>query len=170
MSRNGFFYYRVLLCCNFYYSGLIHRFSRYYFWDDGNGLLGHKNVTMTLSWNVIPNAGNLPRWKKKLSKWHYYYQFVSFWASRLLLRGTDLEVISSVLWLFEEWCKCTGTGTFKNNVMFAPWRSLTKRTGSGSVSQRYGSGSVPKCLGSGAPVFFHSFFFFVINDRSSFLD
>ena len=34
---------------------------RYYFWDDGNGLLAHKNVTMTLSWNIIPNAGNLPR-------------------------------------------------------------------------------------------------------------
>merc|ERR1712156_273202 len=35
--------------------------TKYYFWDDGNGLKGHKNVTMTLSWNVIPNAGILPR-------------------------------------------------------------------------------------------------------------
>merc|ERR1712115_194618 len=35
--------------------------TKYYFWDDGNGLLNHKNVTLTLSWNVIPNAGNLPR-------------------------------------------------------------------------------------------------------------
>ena len=35
--------------------------TKYYFWDDGNGLLHHKNVTMTLSWNIIPNAGNLPR-------------------------------------------------------------------------------------------------------------
>ena len=35
--------------------------TKYYFWDDGNGLVSHKNVTMTLSWNVIPNAGNLPR-------------------------------------------------------------------------------------------------------------
>ena len=35
--------------------------TKYYFWDDGNGLLSHKNVTMTLSWNIIPNAGNLPR-------------------------------------------------------------------------------------------------------------
>eukprot|EP00088_Acartia_fossae_P042056 TRINITY_DN4403_c0_g1_i1.p1 TRINITY_DN4403_c0_g1~~TRINITY_DN4403_c0_g1_i1.p1 ORF type:complete len:181 (-),score=22.57 TRINITY_DN4403_c0_g1_i1:431-973(-) len=35
--------------------------TKYYFFDDGNGLLGHKNVTMTLSWNIIPNAGNLPR-------------------------------------------------------------------------------------------------------------
>ena len=55
--------------------------TKYYFWDDGNGLksvdkhiflathLGnhvflfrdHQNVTLTLSWNVIPNAGNLPR-------------------------------------------------------------------------------------------------------------
>ena len=35
--------------------------TKYYFWDDGNGLLNHQNVTMTLSWNIIPNAGNLPR-------------------------------------------------------------------------------------------------------------
>ena len=35
--------------------------TKYYFWDDGNGLVSHKNVTMTLSWNIIPNAGNLPR-------------------------------------------------------------------------------------------------------------
>jgi len=33
---------------------------KYYFWDDGNGLKGNKNVTLTLSWNVIPNAGQLP--------------------------------------------------------------------------------------------------------------
>ena len=37
--------------------------TKYYFWDDGNGLLHHQNVTMTLSWNIIPNAGNLPRIK-----------------------------------------------------------------------------------------------------------
>merc|ERR1711911_125031 len=37
--------------------------TKYYFWDDGNGLVGHKNVTMTLSWNIIPNAGNLPRYR-----------------------------------------------------------------------------------------------------------
>uniref|UniRef100_T1JM89 Signal peptidase complex subunit 3 n=1 Tax=Strigamia maritima TaxID=126957 RepID=T1JM89_STRMM len=34
--------------------------SKYYFWDDGNGLKGNSNITLTLSWNVIPNAGNLP--------------------------------------------------------------------------------------------------------------
>lgn len=34
--------------------------TKYYFWDDGNGLRGHKNVTLTLSWNIIPNAGLLP--------------------------------------------------------------------------------------------------------------
>lgn len=34
--------------------------SKYYFWDDGNGLRGNKNVTLTLSWNIIPNAGLLP--------------------------------------------------------------------------------------------------------------
>ncbi|KAK8766840.1 hypothetical protein V5799_006382 [Amblyomma americanum] len=34
--------------------------TKYYFWDDGHGLKGNKNVTLTLSWNVIPNAGSLP--------------------------------------------------------------------------------------------------------------
>ena len=34
--------------------------TEYYFWDDGNGLRGHPNVTLTLSWNVVPNAGMLP--------------------------------------------------------------------------------------------------------------
>ncbi|CAG0922645.1 unnamed protein product [Notodromas monacha] len=39
------------------YSGLN---TKYYFWDDGKGLVGNKNVTLTLSWNVVPNAGHLP--------------------------------------------------------------------------------------------------------------
>nr|CAX70964.1 putative microsomal signal peptidase 22 kDa subunit [Schistosoma japonicum] len=30
---------------------------KYYFWDDGHGLIGNDNVTLTLSWNVIPNVG-----------------------------------------------------------------------------------------------------------------
>lgn len=34
--------------------------TKYYFWDDGNGLKGNSNVTLTLSMNVIPNAGFLP--------------------------------------------------------------------------------------------------------------
>lgn len=34
--------------------------TKYYFWDDGNGLKGNPNVTLTLSWNVVPNAGHLP--------------------------------------------------------------------------------------------------------------
>ncbi|XP_021924445.1 signal peptidase complex subunit 3 isoform X2 [Zootermopsis nevadensis] len=34
--------------------------TKYYFWDDGNGLMGNPNVTLTLSWNIIPNAGLLP--------------------------------------------------------------------------------------------------------------
>uniref|UniRef100_A0A0K8TQ55 Signal peptidase complex subunit 3 n=1 Tax=Tabanus bromius TaxID=304241 RepID=A0A0K8TQ55_TABBR len=34
--------------------------TKYYFWDDGNGLKANKNVTLTLSWNIIPNAGLLP--------------------------------------------------------------------------------------------------------------
>ena len=33
--------------------------TNYYFWDDGNGLRGNPNITLTLSWNVIPNAGTL---------------------------------------------------------------------------------------------------------------
>ena len=36
--------------------------TKYYFWDDGNGLVSHKNVTLTLSWNVIPTVGYMPRW------------------------------------------------------------------------------------------------------------
>ncbi|KAF2360337.1 Signal peptidase complex subunit 3 [Trinorchestia longiramus] len=35
---------------------------KYYFWDDGHGLLGNKNVTLKLEWNIIPNAGQLPLW------------------------------------------------------------------------------------------------------------
>ncbi|XP_077461275.1 signal peptidase complex subunit 3 [Stigmatopora argus] len=34
--------------------------SKYFFFDDGNGLRANKNITLTLSWNVIPNAGILP--------------------------------------------------------------------------------------------------------------
>ncbi|XP_018591261.1 signal peptidase complex subunit 3 [Scleropages formosus] len=34
--------------------------SKYFFFDDGNGLRANKNVTLTLSWNVVPNAGILP--------------------------------------------------------------------------------------------------------------
>jgi len=35
--------------------------AKYYFFDDGHGLRSNKNVTLTLSWNVIPNAGTLPK-------------------------------------------------------------------------------------------------------------
>ncbi|KAG9275722.1 signal peptidase complex subunit 3 [Astyanax mexicanus] len=34
--------------------------SKYFFFDDGNGLKANKNITLTLSWNVVPNAGILP--------------------------------------------------------------------------------------------------------------
>ncbi|CAB1432901.1 unnamed protein product [Pleuronectes platessa] len=34
--------------------------SKYFFFDDGNGLRGNKNITLSLSWNVVPNAGILP--------------------------------------------------------------------------------------------------------------
>ena len=39
---------------------LRNQHTKYYFWDDGNGLKGNNNVTLTLSLNVIPNAGLLP--------------------------------------------------------------------------------------------------------------
>lgn len=39
---------------------LSNQHTKYYFWDDGNGLKGNKNVTLTLSMNVVPNAGFLP--------------------------------------------------------------------------------------------------------------
>ncbi|XP_051870488.1 signal peptidase complex subunit 3-like [Pristis pectinata] len=32
---------------------------KYLFLDDGNGLKGNKNVSLFLSWNIIPNAGTL---------------------------------------------------------------------------------------------------------------
>uniref|UniRef100_A0A3B3ZEY8 Signal peptidase complex subunit 3 n=1 Tax=Periophthalmus magnuspinnatus TaxID=409849 RepID=A0A3B3ZEY8_9GOBI len=34
--------------------------SKYFFFDDGNGLRANKNITLSLSWNVVPNAGILP--------------------------------------------------------------------------------------------------------------
>lgn len=34
--------------------------SKYFFFDDGTGLRANKNITLTLSWNVVPNAGILP--------------------------------------------------------------------------------------------------------------
>lgn len=37
--------------------------TKYYFWDDGNGLRGNNNITLKLSWNVIPNAGLLPSYE-----------------------------------------------------------------------------------------------------------
>jgi len=34
---------------------------KYYFFDDGAGLRSHDNITLTFSWNLIPNAGILHR-------------------------------------------------------------------------------------------------------------
>ncbi|XP_023716935.1 signal peptidase complex subunit 3 isoform X2 [Cryptotermes secundus] len=31
--------------------------TKYYFWDDGKGLKDNPNVTLTLSWIIVPNAG-----------------------------------------------------------------------------------------------------------------
>ena len=35
--------------------------AKYPFFDDGNGLKGNKNVSLALNWNIVPNAGLLPR-------------------------------------------------------------------------------------------------------------
>eukprot|EP00051_Salpingoeca_urceolata_P028138 m.485214 g.485214 ORF g.485214 m.485214 type:complete len:177 (-) comp23704_c0_seq1:35-565(-) len=37
------------------------RLRKYPFFDDGNGLKGNTNVTLSLNWNAIPHAGLLPR-------------------------------------------------------------------------------------------------------------
>lgn len=39
---------------------LKNQHTKYYFWDDGNGLKGNNNITLTMSMNIIPNAGLLP--------------------------------------------------------------------------------------------------------------
>lgn len=33
--------------------------THYYFFDDGHGLKGNQNITLTLRWNLVPNAGYL---------------------------------------------------------------------------------------------------------------
>lgn len=40
---------------------------KYYFKDNGAGLIGNDNVTFTLHWNVVPNAGQLSLWPGKNS-------------------------------------------------------------------------------------------------------
>jgi len=40
---------------------------KYYFRDDGHGLIGNDNVTLTLHWNIAPNAGLLSLWPGKTS-------------------------------------------------------------------------------------------------------
>lgn len=37
--------------------------TKYYFRNDGKGMLGHPNVTLILNWNVMPNMGDL-KWRK----------------------------------------------------------------------------------------------------------
>jgi len=38
---------------------------KYYFKDDGRGLINNPNVTLNLHWNVVPNAGHLALWPGK---------------------------------------------------------------------------------------------------------
>lgn len=40
---------------------------KYYFWDDGQGLLGNPNITLKLSVNVVPNAGFLPLFTSQIA-------------------------------------------------------------------------------------------------------
>ncbi|CAH1401086.1 unnamed protein product [Nezara viridula] len=48
--------------------------SKYYFWDDGNGLRNNSHVTLTLSYNIIPNSGLLPNIG---ATGHHIFQFPS---------------------------------------------------------------------------------------------
>ena len=49
----------IMLRDDIYQLNLRNQHTKYYFWDDGNGLVGN-NITLTLSMNIIPNAGFLP--------------------------------------------------------------------------------------------------------------
>jgi signal peptidase complex subunit 3 len=40
--------------------------TKYYFRNDGKGLLNHNNITLILNWNVQPNMGDL-KWVKSKS-------------------------------------------------------------------------------------------------------
>lgn len=54
---------------------------KYYFWDDGNGLRNNSHVSLTLSYNIIPNSGLLPN---IAATGHHIFQFPSeYTASRL---------------------------------------------------------------------------------------
>ncbi|EDV24497.1 uncharacterized protein TRIADDRAFT_25476, partial [Trichoplax adhaerens] len=50
----------------------------YVFTDDGHGLKGHKNVTLRLSWNIIPIAGLLPR----IDSGHYSFAMPNEYLKR----------------------------------------------------------------------------------------
>ncbi|XP_013117578.1 signal peptidase complex subunit 3 [Stomoxys calcitrans] len=55
--------------------------TKYYFWDDGNGLRNNHNITLFLSWNIIPNAGLLPTMKSLNS---HMFKFPAEYASALI--------------------------------------------------------------------------------------
>ena len=52
--------------------------TKYNFWDDGNGLKGNTNVTLTLNWNVIPYVGTMPL---KRATGSHSFSFPSEYAS-----------------------------------------------------------------------------------------
>ncbi|KAG9510668.1 Signal peptidase complex subunit 3 [Fragariocoptes setiger] len=56
---------------------LVNKSPEYYMWDDGNGLLGNRNVTLNLSINIIPNAGFL---QKALAPTSHTFQFPDKYA------------------------------------------------------------------------------------------
>lgn len=56
-----------------------HSYTKYYFWDDGHGLKGNPNVTLSLHWNVIPNAGLMPHIR---ASGLHSFSFPSQYASR----------------------------------------------------------------------------------------
>lgn len=51
---------------------LVDHPPKYYMWDDGFGLKGNSNVTLTLSMNIIPNAGLL---QTAISPYTYTFTF-----------------------------------------------------------------------------------------------
>ena len=55
--------------------------SKYYVWDDGNGIKNNSHIALTLSYNIIPNSGFLPN---IASEGHHVFRFPSeYTASRV---------------------------------------------------------------------------------------
>lgn len=63
------------------------------FFDDGNGLRGNKNVTLSLNWNVIPTAGTA-----------HTYAMIAHWANVVAwhasTHGVNMHWIECVSWFY----------------------------------------------------------------------